>query len=219
MSLSGGYYTLGAHGMEEFIERKSRFIGEAAPAFTEEEALHFINSIKEAHKSASHHCFAYIIGENAGLMRYSDDGEPQGTAGIPILEVLKKNNLVNCVAVVTRYFGGVLLGAGGLTRAYSAGCAKAVRAAGIVTAEVSVKLTTVIGYAYWDAINYLLGKLPVCDVDRQFTDTVRLSVTVREQDAPEVIKEITGYTDGSADTLVSDPFYHQWKLPLPDDAE
>ncbi|NLX83568.1 MAG: YigZ family protein [Clostridiales bacterium] len=216
MSLVGGYYTLGQHGSEEFIERKSRFIGEAAPAFSEEEALSFIKNVKDAHKSASHHCFAYIIGENAGLMRYSDDGEPQGTAGIPILDVLKKNDLVNCVAVVTRYFGGVLLGAGGLTRAYSAGCAKAVRAAGIVTAQSSLRLSAVIGYAYWDAIDYLMSKLPVCELEREFTDKVLLRLTVREQDAKDVIKEIIGYSDGSAQIEQSDPFYHQWQLPPPE---
>jgi len=87
MSIKGGYFTLKAHGVDEFIERKSRFIGEAAPVAAEEDALAFIKGIKDAHKTATHHCFAYIIGENAGLMRYSDDGEPQGTAGIPILEV------------------------------------------------------------------------------------------------------------------------------------
>lgn len=214
MSTKGAYHTLKQHGSDEFIERKSRFIGEAAPAAGEEEALAFIKGIKDAHKTATHHCFAYIIGENAGLMRYSDDGEPQGTAGIPILEVLKRNSLVNCVAVVTRYYGGIQLGAGGLARAYTAGCAIAVKAAGIVTAESSVILSASLAYPYWDALNHALTKLPVCDIRPEFTDKVHLKLVVREKDLKEVEKEITGYSDGSAVISLSDPFYHQWAVLL-----
>ena len=217
MSIKGGYYTLKKHGVDEFIERKSRFIGEAAPVDTEEAALDFIKAVKDAHKTATHHCFAYIIGENAGLMRYQDDGEPQGTAGIPILEVLKRNNLVNCIAVVTRYFGGVLLGAGGLTRAYTAGCAAAVKAAGIVIAESSVRVTAQVAYPYWDALNHALGKLPVCDVEPEFTDKVLLKLTVREEDLAAIKKEITSFSDGSAAITLSDPFYHQWPVPPAED--
>ncbi|NLE68695.1 MAG: YigZ family protein [Clostridiales bacterium] len=213
MSIKGGYFTLKAHGVDEFIERKSRFIGEAAPVAAEEDALAFIKGIKDAHKTATHHCFAYIIGENAGLMRYSDDGEPQGTAGIPILEVLKRNKLVNCVAVVTRYFGGVMLGAGGLTRAYTAGCAMAVKAAGIVTAETSVRLSATVAYPYWDALNHTLGRLPVCEVMPAFSDKVQLQLTVREEDLEAVKKEIISFSDGSAVITLSDPFYHQWAVP------
>lgn len=216
MSIQDGYYTLNKHGVDEFIERKSRFIGEAAPAATEEEALAFIKGIKEAHKTATHHCYAYIIGENAGLMRYSDDGEPQGTAGIPILEVLKRNHLVNCAAVVTRYFGGVMLGAGGLTRAYTAGCAVAVKAAGIVTAQRSVRLSASVAYPYWDSLNHMLGRLPVCEVAPEFTDKVHLQLVVRESDLETVKKEITSFSDGSAVITLSDPFYHQWAVPAGD---
>ena len=90
MTAGDGYFTLGARSCEEVVERKSRFIAQVSPVFNEEDALSFIKAVKESHKTAGHHCFAYIIGINAGLMRYQDDGEPQGTAGIPILEVLKK---------------------------------------------------------------------------------------------------------------------------------
>ena len=213
MSITGDYFTLAAPGIHEFIVRKSRFIGQAAPVESEEAALSFLRDIREGHKTATHHCFAYIIGANAGLMRYQDDGEPQGTAGIPILEVLKKNSLVNCACMVTRYFGGVLLGAGGLTRAYSAGAAGAVKAAGVVTAQVSQRLNTRIAYPYWDVINYTLGRLPVCAVTPSFSDQVDLQLIVRERDAQGVIKGLTALSEGSARFTLSDPFHHLWELP------
>lgn len=213
MTAGGQYLTLGKPGIFELLEKKSRFISLAQPVAGEDEALDFIKRVREEHKTASHHCFAYIIGANAGLMRYQDDGEPQGTAGIPILEVLKKNQLVYCAAVVVRYFGGVLLGAGGLTRAYSAVAAGAVRASGIVCAQSSVKLHVKVAYPFWDALNYHLGRLPVCDIEREFTDQVSLGLTVREQDASKVIDELTTLIDGSAAIAQSEAFYHLWEVP------
>ena len=210
MTAGDGYFTLGARSCEEVVERKSRFIAQVSPVFNEEDALGFIKAVKESHKTAGHHCFAYIIGINAGLMRYQDDGEPQGTAGIPILEVLKKNNLVNCVAVVTRYFGGILLGTGGLARAYSASAVKAVQAAGIVRAEKSVRLSALVAYALWDQVNYTLGKLPVCDVEKEFTDKVLLHLTVREQDLDMLQQELISLCDGSIRIELSDACYHLW---------
>lgn len=210
MTVGDSYFTLGARSCEEMVERKSRFIAQASPVINEEDALSFIKAVKESHKTAGHHCFAYIIGINAGLMRYQDDGEPQGTAGIPILEVLKKNNLVNCAAVVTRYFGGILLGTGGLARAYSASAAKAVKAAGIVRAERSVRLSTLVAYAFWDQVSYTLSKLPVCDVGKEFTDKVLLQLTVREQDLTKLQQELITLCDCSILIERSDAFYHLW---------
>ena len=116
-------------GEDEFIEKKSRFIGRLWPAETEEEALAKIQEMKKQHYDATHNCWAYIIRD--GAVRFSDDGEPGGTAGMPMLQVLQKEGLYNIVCVVTRYFGGVLLGAGGLTRAYTKGATDARTAAGI----------------------------------------------------------------------------------------
>ena len=110
MSAMNPYRTLRQSASDEFIINKSRFIGYAAPCETEAEALAFLQSIRTKHKDATHNCYAYIIGQNAGIMRYSDDGEPGGTAGLPMMEVLKHQGVVNCCCVVTRYFGGVLLG-------------------------------------------------------------------------------------------------------------
>ena len=118
------YKTLMKAAESEFVINKSRFIGQAAPAQSEEEALAFLNAVRARHPDANHNCYAYIIGPNMGIMRYNDDGEPGGTAGMPIIEVMKARKVTNCAVVVTRYFGGILLGAGGLTRAYAQGYAK-----------------------------------------------------------------------------------------------
>lgn len=125
------YKTLLTRASDEFIINKSRFIGYGAPAASEEEALGFLADVRSAHKDASHHCYAYIIGANMGVMRYSDDGEPGGTAGMPMLEVLRHEGLVDVCCVVTRYFGGTLLGTGGLVRAYSRSAKLALDAAGL----------------------------------------------------------------------------------------
>ena len=113
------YKTIKQPAREEYVINKSRFIGHACPCQTEEQALAFLKRIREEYRDATHNCYAYVIGENAGIMRYSDDGEPQGSAGIPTLDVLRKSGVSNAVIVTTRYFGGILLGAGGLVRAYS----------------------------------------------------------------------------------------------------
>ena len=107
--MSAPYKTLRQSASDEVIINKSRFIGYACPCETEEEALAFLQSIRTKHKDATHNCYAYVIGQNAGIMRYNDDGEPGGTAGLPMMEVLKAQGVVNCCVVVTRYFGGILL--------------------------------------------------------------------------------------------------------------
>ncbi|MDZ5035113.1 YigZ family protein, partial [Clostridium perfringens] len=134
------YITIRDFGEDEFIEKKSEFIGYAKRCESEEEAKTFIAEIKNKHKQATHNCWAYVIGENMVVQRYSDDGEPQGTAGIPILEVMKKSNVTDCAIVVTRYYGGILLGAGGLTRAYTKGASIALKAGGVVEKVQGIRL-------------------------------------------------------------------------------
>lgn len=146
------YKTIKREASDEFEEKKSTFIGYVKRIETEEEAKEFINKIKSENREARHNVYAYIVGENKGIQRYSDDGEPQGTGGIPVLEVIKKNELTDTVVVVTRYFGGVLLGAGGLTRAYTKGASIALKAGGIVNKVYAHKLHVKIDYD-------LLGKL------------------------------------------------------------
>ena len=126
------YKTLHSFGSDEYIVEKSTFIGYAKPIKSEEEAVEFINEIKKKHKDATHNVWAYTVGETMNIQRYSDDGEPQGTAGIPTLEVIKKEDLRDVVVVVTRYFGGIKLGAGGLVRAYTKGAKVGIEAAQII---------------------------------------------------------------------------------------
>ena len=114
------YKTVKKGAYDEFVEKKSRFIGYVKPVTTEDEAIEFVNAVRKKHSDATHNCYAYIVREN-NIMRYSDDGEPAGTAGMPILDVLRKEDLTDVCVVVTRYFGGTLLGTGGLVRAYTKG--------------------------------------------------------------------------------------------------
>ena len=150
------YKTLREENSAEFIINKSRFIGYGCPCETEEEALAFLARIRQKHKDATHNCYAYIIGLNSGIMRYSDDGEPGGTAGMPIIEVMKARGVVNCAVVVTRYFGGILLGAGGLVRAYAQGSKTALDAAGVVVMEKSARQLVEVDYSTWQRLEYFL---------------------------------------------------------------
>ncbi|MBQ8150265.1 MAG: YigZ family protein, partial [Clostridia bacterium] len=156
-----GYKTLLKSASDEVIINKSRFIGYAEPVKTVEEALAFLDRIRTKHKDATHNCYAYIIGQNAGIMRYSDDGEPGGTAGMPIIEVMKARGVVDCAVVVTRYFGGVLLGAGGLVRAYSHTCAIALNAAQVCEMHPTETWMFEVAYPLWDKVQHTLKSLPV----------------------------------------------------------
>ncbi len=135
MSAQLSYKTLRAENSAEFVINKSRFIGYGCPCETEDEALAFLARIRQKHKDATHNCYAYIIGLNSGIMRYSDDGEPGGTAGMPIIEVMKARGVVNCAVVVTRYFGGILLGARRQSHYAQGSKRAALDAAGVVVME------------------------------------------------------------------------------------
>ena len=212
MSTAGDYLTLARAASSEHVVQKSRFIAAAAPAASEEEALSHLKAQRAAYKAASHYCYAYIIGENAGIMRYKDDGEPSGTAGIPILEALRKNSVVNACIVVIRYFGGVLLGAGGLTRAYSHAANEAVKAAGLALVEPSVRLSVTAGYPFWDKLEYLLGQRPVTGMEKAFAAQVDISFIVRQKNTDILTKEILDCTLGTALISVSEPFPWRWQV-------
>ncbi len=208
--MSAPYKTLRCSSSDEFIINKSRFIGYAAPVETEEEALAFLQSIRIRHKDATHNCYAYVIGRNAGIMRYSDDGEPGGTAGLPMMEVIKAQGVVNCCVVVTRYFGGVLLGAGGLVRAYTQGCAVALKAAQVVVMEPSQRYLCEVAYPLWDKVQYGLRSLPVQLAGSEFSAAVGFTLLVREKDAEHVLAELTRITDGRFEYLLEDSSYEAW---------
>ena len=204
------YKTLRQAASDEFIVNKSRFIGYAAPCQTEEEALAFLKSIREKHKDATHNCYAYVIGENAGIMRYSDDGEPGGTAGLPMMEVLKARGVVNCCVVVTRYFGGVLLGAGGLVRAYTKGCAIALNAARVVVMRLSQKLLLDVPYPLWGKVNYAMKTLPLLVEDTAFGASVEATILVKTADLEAVTQKLTALTNAQAEWLALEELHYPW---------
>lgn len=204
------YKTIRQKAQDEFIVNKSRFIGYACPCETEEEALAFLKEVREKHRDATHNCYAYVIGANAGIMRYSDDGEPGGTAGLPMMEVLKSRGVVNCCVVVTRYFGGVLLGAGGLVRAYTKGCAIALNAAQVSVMEKTARVLFDVPYPLWDKFSYALQALPVLLESSQFQASVDATLMIREKDMDSVCEKLVSLTDGKAEYLQTDELFYPW---------
>lgn len=177
------YITVRQEGEDEFIERKSRFIGSCRPVKTEEEALAFIAAKKSRYWDASHNVYAYVLREG-GVQRFSDDGEPQGTAGIPVIEALKKSGVVDAVVVATRYFGGVLLGGGGLIRAYSHTASIALAAAEKVRMKECLLLEAVCGYDQYGRVQGLVPESGGVVEDTEFLEQVtvrfRLEPCLRE---------------------------------------
>ncbi|MDO5715548.1 MAG: YigZ family protein [Tissierellia bacterium] len=180
-------------GIDEFIEKRSRFIGYSFFVESEEEALQKIDEIKEKHRDATHNCWAYIIGQEGLIQRYSDDGEPQGTAGVPILEVLKKEELRNTVIIVTRYFGGTLLGAGGLVRAYSKGAAISIDAAGRVVRKSFLLRKLKYDYTnHGKILNHLLKK-GYTVLKEEYSDKVEIYLhDEKDSSLTEELMDMTG---------------------------
>lgn len=204
------YKTVAESGSSQFIINKSRFIGYAAPCTTEEEALQFLSSIREKHKDASHNCYAYVIGRNAGIARYSDDGEPSGTAGMPIIEVMKARGVTNCAVVVTRYFGGVLLGAGGLVRAYSQGAAAALNACGVGVMHPTARYLMEIPYPMLNRMDHFLKGEPVIVEDKGYTDVISYTLIVRCADEEGFLARVTDMSEGRVEPLRVEEMYLPW---------
>ena len=204
------YKTLLKEASDEVIINKSRFIGYAAPVQTAEEALAFLDRIRARHRDATHNCYAYIIGQNAGVMRYSDDGEPGGTAGLPIIEVMKARGVVDCAVVVTRYFGGVLLGAGGLVRAYSHTCALALNAAQVCQMHPTETWLFEVAYPLWDKVQHALKSLPARLESTEFTTAVAFELSVKSADSEAVRAELVRVTDGRIESLLEEESYAPW---------
>ena len=215
MSAMNPYRTLRQFASDEFIINKSRFIGYAAPCETEAEALAFLQSIRTKHKDATHNCYAYIIGQNAGIMRYSDDGEPGGTAGLPMMEVLKHQGVVNCCCVVTRYFGGVLLGAGGLVRAYSQGAAAAINACGVGMMHPTARYLMEIPYPMLGRMEHFLKSEPIIVEDKSYTDVISFTLIVREADEDGFLRRLTDMSEGRVEPLRVEEIM----LPWPEEAQ
>ncbi len=205
------YRTVGAYGRDEIIINKSRFIGTCKHVETPEEALAFLAAMREEFKDASHNCYAYVLGENAGIMRYSDDGEPGGTAGMPIIEVIRQKNVVNCAVVVTRYFGGVLLGAGGLVRAYTKGCAIALEAAGIVTMRECIEGMLCLPYSLLAKFEHEVKDIPLAVLEKEYADSVTLSLRMPVESEEAFLKVATTLTAGEPDWLETARTHFAWR--------
>ena len=181
----------------EMIEKKSRFIGYCRPVKTQDEAIDFINEIRALHRQATHNVYAYVLRDN-NIMRYSDDGEPAGTAGVPVLEVIKKEGLTDVAVVVTRYFGGVLLGAGGLVRAYGKSAKLGIDAA-VRIEKIYCKLFLVrCDYSTYGKLEYLINTEGYILKDCAFENDVCLTVGVKPEDAEAFIKSVADLSGGSA---------------------
>ncbi len=181
----------------EFIEKKSRFIGYAAPVITEEQALEFIRSVKAKHRDATHNVYAYITRDN-NISRYTDDGEPSGTAGLPVLDSLRKAGFTDAAIVVTRYFGGTLLGTGGLVKAYSAAASKALAAAKPVIKRLSKIYKIICPYDLHGLLEYSLLKNNFKIENTAFTDKVTIVVGIPFENAELLEKTVVSVTSGKA---------------------
>ena len=190
------YFTISANAKASFIEKRSEFIGYISPVRTNDEAVAFINSIKAEHRKAKHNVYAYILRED-NISRYSDDGEPQGTAGVPVLDVLKKRGLTDVCVVVTRYFGGILLGGGGLVRAYSHAASLACDAAHIMDMCLCHRLKITADYGMYGKISYLLPNYETITVNSDFGSDVTLEILVLSEKLDALQKELVEVTNGS----------------------
>ena len=200
------YYIPTGDAETEFVEKRSRFLGHVWPVESEGEARARIEEIRKKHYDARHHCWCYRIREG-GVERYSDDGEPAKTAGTPALEVLQHSGLTDLIVVITRYFGGVLLGTGGLVRAYTTATSRALEAAEVVTVRSVVALDVTVDYGLYERADLLIkaagGKL----AEPEFTDKVTLRWQMPEHTEGPLLTQLQELTRGTANVTVSEPFY------------
>ena len=193
------YDTVYTGGSDEIVEKKSRFIAQVFPVETEEEVLRILEETRKKYWDARHNCYAFVLGAGGEITRCSDDGEPSGTAGRPILEVLTGRSLKNVLVVVTRYFGGTLLGTGGLVRAYSQAAQAGLAASQIITKQVGCLLTIDTDYNGIGKLQYLAAQSGLAVLDTVYTDKVQMKLLVPTELCGKVPKEITAATSGQAE--------------------
>ncbi|NUH85572.1 YigZ family protein [Bacillus firmus] len=201
------YYTVKGYGENEIEIERSRFIAHVARAETADEALDFIQKIKKKHSNATHNCSAYLIGENDQIQKANDDGEPSGTAGVPILEVLKKKKLKDTVVVITRYFGGIKLGAGGLIRAYGRATSEGLQATGIVERKLVTVMKTKIDYTLLGKVENELRSSIYTLKEIQYLDTVTVETFVEENQTGAFTDWMTELTNGTGEITSGDSLY------------
>ncbi|MUV39047.1 Thymidylate synthase [Lentibacillus sp. JNUCC-1] len=206
------YFTVNKNGSSEQVIQKSRFIGYVRRVETEEEAAEFIQSIKKKHHDATHNCSAYMIGENDQIQKANDDGEPSGTAGVPMLEVLKKMGLKDTAVVVTRYFGGIKLGGGGLIRAYGSTTSQAIRETGIVKRELTQGVSVTVDYPLLGKLENVLRQSDHFLKDIHYLEQVEFIVYVAIGEEQAFIDWITDLTSDQAVLKTIDQMYMEFPV-------
>ena len=205
------YKSIHKEGRDEIIINKSRFIGSACPVETEDQALEFIDKIKKEFKDATHNVYAYVIGENSNIQRYSDAGEPSGTAGMPVLNVINQENIKNAAVVVTRYFGGVLLGAGGLVRAYTKGSKIALKSGIVVDKKLFYDVSFKLDYTLLGKMDNELMKNNFIIVDKIYEDQVLIKLIAENENLDNIWALVGEITSGKAEISVGQAAYYSVK--------
>ena len=199
-TMVNGYKVVYEGGQDEIVEKKSRFIATVRPVETEEEAVAFINEMKKKYWDAKHNCSAFVIGERQEFNRCSDDGEPAQTAGRPMLDVLLREGITNRAVVVTRYFGGVLRGTGGLVRAYQEATKAGLNASKIIVKQKGKRLAVQTDYTGLGKLQYLFASENVTIEETEYTENVTIHAVIPEDSTESIIKKITEATNGTAKT-------------------
>lgn len=198
------YSTIQGSATAEIVEKKSRFIASVSHVETEEEALAFLDKIRAENRMARHNVYAYVL--RGGRVRYSDDGEPQKTAGMPTLEVIQHEGLQDVIVVVTRYFGGILLGTGGLVRAYTQATQAGLAAAEHVVISTCVDIVLALDYPFYDQVLHIASHCNAKIMDTTYADTITLTLRMLAGEEEPFLEKMTQLFHGKEDLLVSDPF-------------
>lgn len=201
------FKTINQQSEAEIIEKKSRFIANVLPVSNEEQANNFISQIKKKYYDARHNCFAYVIGGDIPIIRFSDDGEPSGTAGKPILDVLLGEKIENAVIVVTRYFGGTLLGTGGLVRAYGKAAKEGILSAKIVEMDSYTQVSISVDYSLIGKIQYEISSNGHILADTEYLELVKFTVYVKLELVDDFIKNIINLTNNTANILKGEEYF------------
>lgn len=212
--MAENYLTIKSGGSHELEIKKSQFICSLERVTTKDEADAFIKQVRSKNPKANHNCFAYMLGEHDEIQRESDDGEPSGTAGVPILEVLKRMELHNLVAVVTRYFGGIKLGAGGLIRAYSNSTSRAVESVGLVKLVLQTSITMTVSYPNFEKLTYFLSQQEIPVENTTYTAQVTVEVAVDTPDTENFQQQVNDLLAGQVTFKVGDENYHEVDVPV-----
>lgn len=208
------YHTVKGYGEHEIVIEKSRFIAHVSRAESEEEAQEFIQTIKKKHWNATHNCSAYLIGENDLIQKANDDGEPSGTAGVPILEVLKKRKVKDTVVVITRYFGGIKLGAGGLIRAYGKSTSEGLNATGIVQRKLMRVMHTKVDYTWLGKLENELRSSIYAIKEIHYLDSVEFEIFVEEGDTENFSAWMVELTNGQCEMKKGKQLYLETDVTL-----